>query len=328
MKRSLSLVPGLVVLLAGCGGGGDSGGSGSGGIRPEAPEYLVSAQAARRFGGLSASPLTSAQVDATEDAVLARADWLLLTDVLFLNGNAETIDDLYHYQTVECPDGTCYYAETATRGIGQRTIRHVIADERDSNEQVMPVGQRHGITLAQAVESGQIAPGERYEAAEYGGWLEYSAFAITGVAYLGGDFDGWGYVQGMSYGQAAPSNPTGNATWTGIVVGTDNSETEAIGNTIQGQARIDFALGNEFQFPRVDIAFTQMYDIDAGTRWSDMHWYSVTVEDGSFSTTQIGAGSIEGRFYGPNHEEVGGVFQKVGNYVGRGVTGAFGATRD
>ena len=52
-----------------------------------------------------------------------------------------------------------------------------------------------------------------------------------------------------------------------------------------------------------------------------MTWENLAVRDGRF-----GGGfddpTIEGRFYGPNHEEVGGIFQR------NRIVGAFGAQRE
>ena len=67
-----------------------------------------------------------------------------------------------------------------------------------------------------------------------------------------------------------------------------------------------------------------MYDLDASTRKSDIRWNNIRVENGSFSTVERVSGSINGRFYGPNHEEVGGAFESRG-YVGYDI---IGATRD
>lgn len=331
--RTLTLLAGLALLLTGCGGGGD----GDSGIRPSAPEYPVSAATSRNLGGLAAPTFTAAQLEAADAAILARADTLVLSDWLYGNPDATTVDDVYVSRTVECIGGTCYFAATADTGIQQLTIHELALEVPSPNERVMPVGQRYGVALAQAVDHGELAPGERCSAASYGGWLNYSAFGLLGSEFIGGELDEWGLLYSYSYGQASGSNPTvGTATWTGIVTGVDVSVSETTGNIIQGQARISFdldghaipTLGGTSYWPTVDVAFTQMYDLDAAARKPDIKWNGVRVENGSFSTTQILSGSISGRFYGPNHEEVGGVFESRGTPgYSYNIMGAFGASR-
>ena len=51
-----------------------------------------------------------------------------------------------------------------------------------------------------------------------------------------------------------------------------------------------------------------------------MIWTGIPVIDGGFATGADGD-SIEARFYGPNHEEVGGIFERDE------ILGSFGATR-
>ena len=82
--------------------------------------------------------------------------------------------------------------------------------------------------------------------------------------------------------------------------------------TVQGDA----VVGVDFAAYDVDVAFTNILDLQTGTRRSPMYWDNLTMSAGTFQ----GAG-IYGRFYGPNHEEVGGVFER------NQISGAFGATR-
>ena len=319
-----------VVSLASCGGGSGGSGSSGGAVRPSVPEFPVDAATARRLGGLAAPTFTAAQLEATDAALSARADTLVMSDWLFINPDAATADDLYVPRTVRCVGGTCYFAATADTGIQQLSISDLTAGEDNSSETISPVGQRNGIALAQSIDQGELDPGERYSAEAYGGWLDYSTFGILGSVFTGGDLDGWGLMYTLTYGQASGSNPTGTATWTGVAIGVDVSTTEAAGNAVQGQARITFdpqghaipSVDGTLYFPTVDVAFTHMYDLDAATRRPDIRWDGIRPEsNGTFSTTDFVSGRIDGRFYGPDHEEVGGVFESYD------ILGAFGATR-
>ena len=80
----------------------------------------------------------------------------------------------------------------------------------------------------------------------------------------------------------------------------------------------------------IDVAFTNIRDIDvafsndnddrARLSHENIVWENIPVTSGSFATGSDES-SIEGRFYGPNHEEVGGIFEH------NEIVGAFGAKR-
>ena len=83
-----------------------------------------------------------------------------------------------------------------------------------------------------------------------------------------------------------------------------------------GDATLTFDLSQS----DIDVTFTNIRDIDAGRPHGHITWQNIPVASGSFSTGFIGD-SIDGRFYGPNHEEVGGIFER------NQIAGAFGAKR-
>ena len=155
-----------------------------------------------------------------------------------------------------------------------------------------------------------------------GGWLDYSAFAIQlESSRVSGVSDGVDlrevFLGAYSLGQATGRTPEfGNATWTGAMVGGDTSSTANRGNRFQGDATLTFNLSQS----DLDVAFTNIRDVDAGHRYQNITWQNIPVTSGSFSTG-IDENSIDGQFYGPNHEEVGGVFER------NQIAGAFGAKR-
>ena len=155
-----------------------------------------------------------------------------------------------------------------------------------------------------------------------GGWLDYSAFGAEVNSIVSGVSDGVdlrGTIWGGAYslGDATGTTPAfGNATWTGTMVGGDTSSTANRGNRIQGDATLTFDLSQR----DLDVAFTNIRDIDAGRQHGNIAWQNIPVLSGSFSTGLDG-NSIDGRFYGPNHEEVGGIFER------NQIIGAFGAKR-
>lgn len=84
------------------------------------------------------------------------------------------------------------------------------------------------------------------------------------------------------------------------------------GNQVRGDASIEFMLSRPND-PRVSISFS---NID-GASTPRMNWSDIDVgQNGIFDQE-----GINGSFYGPNHEEVGGTFHAYD------VVGAFGASK-
>ena len=84
-------------------------------------------------------------------------------------------------------------------------------------------------------------------------------------------------------------------------------------NAVQGDAAVtvDFARNN------AGVAFTNIKDLGTRSDLPSMEWSGLAIgTDGRF-----GASDIKATFYGPNHEEVGGVFER------NNIVGAFGAKR-
>ncbi len=158
-----------------------------------------------------------------------------------------------------------------------------------------------------------------------GGWMEHSFFLVnqTVSADTYGDYVSV-YLDIFSIGAASGTNPSplgGSATWAGIMAGVDESlagpgisrlEHEE-DNLYLGDATLTI---DDFAMPEVDVHFTNVTNADSGRRLRDVNWFDLPVNAGGFE----GRG-ILGRFYGPQHQEVGGVFQ-FGT-----INGAFGALR-
>ncbi len=121
----------------------------------------------------------------------------------------------------------------------------------------------------------------------------------------------------FSVGLPSLSNPASGAlSWAGTLVGTDGGS-GLHGSTILGG--VDIVI-SDFLNPRAEIAFRSLIDFDAKTSLDPMAWSDVPIKDGAFAAGTAG-NRVEGRFYGPDHQEVGGTFESVG------IVGAFGAQR-
>ena len=136
----------------------------------------------------------------------------------------------------------------------------------------------------------------------YGHWLDHSVFAMVDDSVA------------VSFGGSPGTNPAGigGGIWKGALVGKDTQT----GERIEGDAVIDIG---DFARPDVDIALTGIEDARGRAR-ADLHWESLPVVQGAFQARNM-AGSIEGRFYGSDHREVGGIFERDR------LIGAFGASR-
>ncbi len=154
----------------------------------------------------------------------------------------------------------------------------------------------------------------------YGGWLDHNFFIVAHATISDEEIGDVSIPLATSIGDATgttPSSVTGSATWSGVMVGTDASATASRSHRIRGDADITIA---DFTDPRIGVAFTNITDLDSGGTRGDMAWSEIPMVDGGFATGSDG-NSIEGTFYGPNHEEVGGIFER------EQIIGAFGAQR-
>ncbi|MDE0095847.1 MAG: hypothetical protein OXS40_05620, partial [Gammaproteobacteria bacterium] len=67
----------------------------------------------------------------------------------------------------------------------------------------------------------------------------------------------------------------------------------------------------------LDLEFTNIAELVSGDGVGDIGWQGVAMQGGGFR-----ADGLDGRFYGPDHEEAGGVFERGG------IAGAFSLGRD
>ena len=311
MLRNILVISLATILLIGCGGGGSTP---MGGDSPFSDiSWPVNPDVARRLTGGSAPPdLTSNQIVARLEALNRSANSLQASDILvFSRGNPERI-------FVACGVTTCqvtYRGRSSTLSLSD--VVSSTAEDFEGEDQV--VMTHRGVSLAQGRGRGRIA-GEKVTAVTYGGWLEHSYFATEAGGF---EESGFAYVGSYSVGDATGTNPTGsvseNAMWEGVMVGADVSASPTRGHVIQGSVgvTVHFGAGSNIT---TDIAFTNIRDLDAGSGRSDMSWRAIPLTDGGFLIGSVG-NQIEGRFYGPNHEEVGGIFER--NHI----IGAFGAKR-
>ncbi len=210
--------------------------------------------------------------------------------------------------------------------------------------------RRHGVSLAE--RTGVSRGGG--DAADYralAGWIDHSFFLIKtpGIEVASEENRvSANYYGAYSIGNATGSNPDvlagGAATWSGIMVGIRIAEPDGF---VRGDAEITVSRPGGNPDLLVDVEFTNMKDERTGVRFDDVSWEGLALKDGSFGVVPLSEGEadasrhperrgVSGRFYGQNHEEVGGLFSfgasAAENEGGGGdihdVSGAFGARRD
>ena len=245
------------------------------------------------------------------DRIGESADSLLVSDIII---SADILDTDLRIQT-SCSGTTC-----TLNILGEQETVSLSALTADADgEWPAATETRRGVSLVSetAIDSVGDALGEL---TGYGGWLDHNFFTVAHATISDDEVEYVSIPIAMSIGDATGTNPTsvtGSATWSGVMVGTDVSATGSRSHRIRGDADITIA---DFTDPRIGVAFTNIQDIDTGGARGDMAWSGIPLVDGGFATGSDG-NSIEGRFYGPNHEEVGGIFER------EQVVGAFGAQR-
>lgn len=318
----LTVVAFLLVLFSACGGGGGGGGAGSGGggggggITPEPlPLFPIDIVLARQSVGGDAPPILTSEDIGTirgsraESANRALADG---TAILSTAGPTETRVDLNY----TCEGTTC------TASVGSNEVAEISLDNSHTpqaagqdiigfREEFRAVMTDGGVTLAQGRAAGRSGRGN-YQFQTYGGWIQYNFFAVridTETTPNGTDR----FLTSYSFGDASVGNPeSGVTTWNGVMVGATET-----GQVVHGDAEIGIG-GLNSPDPYVDVSFTGIWNFGADASVPNITWDGLPLTDGAFSAEN---GSIRGVFYGPSHDEVGGVFDR------NRIIGSFGAVR-
>lgn len=181
------------------------------------------------------------------------------------------------------------------------------------------LGERRGVSLV--VERGS---GEYADVHVYGGWLDHSLFASESVMLTHDIFPDKGATMVLSYavGFSTEENPTaaeGSVRWEGLMIGRDMRASDSRGQVILGDADVTLDFGTTAI--TADVEFTDIANVESGEEWDDMAWRGMAVEEGAFAQRDAPDDTISGRFFGPNEEEVGGVFERDG------AAGVFGGRR-
>lgn len=276
--------------LSACGGGEDDTG-----LSFRAAD--VNGRSAIMATGGSAPDVSSAQAKSQQLGILYGANIGHRSTTIEVDWDGNVQRSSGGRRSVDCDPATCDYGDTT----------------------FAPIMTKNGVRLAKSTERETYGDGGVETTLGYGGWMDHSLFAVRIAieTYDGGSFVNWVTGYSLALGNTPETDPTtGTFVWNGVMVGRNSDiASSAVSNVVQGDAAVSAELSQAGDMS-VDIAFSNIKDLNASTSIADMTWTDLSVTNGSFD-----GGTIEGSFYGPQHEEVAGVFHK--NYV----MGAFGARR-
>ena len=187
----------------------------------------------------------------------------------------------------------------------------------------------NGVTL---VEGYGLRFAERpFSAKFFGVWLDDGAFFVNETTLTvrdeRGRRDGLGTVfDASALGMANDAAPTPvqgmSATWTGMMIGADVSDTVTRGQFLGGDAALVI---DDLANPDVDVVFSNFWDLETGARLADRMiapWQGIPLANSSFGSKPAGSDDyIQGRFVGEDHAGVVGVFERSN------VVGSFGGNR-
>ena len=303
-----------LTLLVACGGGGGGSGGAPAVMLESLPDPLVTNpdQARQHLNAVSpATPpavpppsLSSAQIERTINAIVSDADTFLYEVV-----GAD----------VTCSGTSCTYEDSDGSEI-EVTVDSFSTEDAAArppgyNGQNTAVMTHNGITIGQRLIAARgtiYGEAALFEFQIYGGWGENNHFAVQRLTTIIGN-DRMPEVNSYSFGEATGTRPTtGTGRWRGTMVG---SHTQ-MNYLVQGSANIRI---NDFNENRLTIlSLFNIKRLDTGADVNNLDWTAVPINmDGTFGKD----GEVKGTFYGANHEEIGGTFNK------NNIIGAFGGTR-
>ena len=206
---------------------------------------------------------------------------------------------------------------------------HFAARLKDSLELGRETEAVNGVTLVEGY--GQRSGDRAFRARFYGAWLEDGAFfvneTILTVRNERGEPVGLGTVYDASAlgatNDAAPSPVEGmSASWLGMMIGADVSDTVNRGQFLRGDATL---IIDDLANPDVDVFFSDFRDLETGAELDDRiiaPWQNIPLAGGAFGNKPTGSEDyIQGRFLGEDHAGVVGIFERSD------VVGSFGGNR-
>jgi len=303
MKSNWSLV--LVLFLVACGGGEQRGPNPT--LPPVDPDPIP---------GIQRPTFSDSIIRPAVDRVLTVADSILVSD--HVGVSIPTICFSATYCDTDAGGGLGWgwdISDTRDLGLDAKLNYSGVGLNYSG------VGDKDGVFLVQGQGEGEFL-GFPSDSRSYGAWLRHNVFVMyfetirSGTLPTGVPVDGLSLGYGASVGNDTGSRPSSNATWRGLMIG---GERDSSGNdhVIRGDATLVYDVGRN----DLDVLFTNVETLDTHMSTFDLKWWDLSVDtSGAFHHRDIW-GHVDGRFYGTDHAEVGGVFRRGDTF------GAYGARR-
>ena len=267
--------------------------------------------------GLRPRDLHPSTISARLDPQVTVATAWFYNDLLYFPDADNSRSTTYRHQR-DCAGTNCRTVHAVTGRTTAQDMRRGRFSGRGIQWTVL--GQKGDVTLVKRESRHTGTSGTDYDWTGYGGWATHNAFFSRWKEGVDGRYEGSGEVYSYSAGSASAGNPPYiSARWDGFMAGIDVGSAATRGNPVLGNAAIVF--DGRYGRDRVDIAFTDILDVKTLDTHADMRWYDLAVRNGAFRSG-ADSNSVQGRFYGRRHEEVGGIFER------NRISGAFGARRN
>ena len=255
--------------------------------------------------GLDEPMETAARQDARAPQIHARSDSLIMSTVY---GETDHPALPTFRILAECAGNQCSLTDSVT-GMTETTTLGEDGLAFGNNE---AVGSRHGITL-----TWETLQHEATDATSLGAWMDHSSFSLVTVSVTSPEFTAVSQ-HGEALGDLT-GTPPGRATWLGLMVGTPVAGDDT-GERLIGTAALNYDLSAG---GGLDVAFSGIENVDEGRAHTTetVIFPDVPIGPGGTFSAGVVGDRIQGGFYGPEHVEAAGVFERAD------IVGAFGAKR-
>ena len=182
---------------------------------------------------------------------------------------------------------------------------------------VEPVGIQNGIPVVQFHAPEDAA--EPYVGSYgYGGWLGERGFAVYSAPTSGVGVDTYLLADDGDTSDGAPGEADGfSMTWNGAMVGMDTMRDGDAG--VLGDAQLDLRSGMGGAL--VDVEFSNVAGINNDMEYQGQRWVDIPLDGSNFDADFTDGSTLDGQFYGGNHQNV------MGEFAYDSLVGAWGAVR-
>ena len=195
--------------------------------------------------------------------------------------------------------------------------RHATSAQWNATINSVPIGvQSGGISVTQFDQEAL------FTFDSYGGWMEHGIFATDFLQLDGSRI--WGYA--FTLGVSDPDNnspPDVDVIWEGAMLGRFSEATTTTWAEAAHRVRGEVIAIYRAEDKTMGVVLTNVVDIDAEAPHAahpSMYWEGLEVSNGHFIAGSDGD-SIQGQFYGADHQEIGGIFERDS------IVGSFGVRR-